>query len=336
MISVEAPKVSVIMPVYNAERYVGKTIESILEQTFHDYELLLIDDGSTDTSGAICDEYAARDARIRVFHKENGGICSARNFGLERANGRYLAFCDNDDRYLPNLLKDNYELADQYNADVVRFKRMRFSYVDGRKKTEAYSPFPFNVFRKEEIGKNFHALWLSGVGVWNGLYRRTLVEEHHIRFPIFMKFGGEDQYFNLCVYEYSRCVVMNPEVYYYLIQRETQSTSHKFGVNCIASDLANMKRKWMVQQKLNVAESEECCFFDTVCGHLRYAYRYMARKACPYGWIQKAGILRQVCLRIPDKTLLKAATRDEKMKNAILRNDGFLLMRLLGKEGLEW
>lgn len=84
------PKISVIVPVYNVEKYLRRCIDSILSQTFSDFELLLIDDGSKDKSGDICDEYAAKDARIRVFHKDNGGVSSARNLGLVKANGEFI------------------------------------------------------------------------------------------------------------------------------------------------------------------------------------------------------------------------------------------------------
>ena len=91
------PKISVIVPVYNVEKYLHRCVDSILAQTFNDFELLLIDDGSKDKSGAICDEYAAKDSRVRVFHKENGGVSSARNLGLENAKGDWIIFIDSDD-----------------------------------------------------------------------------------------------------------------------------------------------------------------------------------------------------------------------------------------------
>lgn len=91
------PKISIIVPVYNVEQYLPRCIDSILYQSFADFELLLIDDGSKDKSGAICDEYAAKDSRIRVFHKKNGGVSSARNVGLDNARGEWLAFIDGDD-----------------------------------------------------------------------------------------------------------------------------------------------------------------------------------------------------------------------------------------------
>ena len=91
------PKISVIIPVYNAESTLRRCVDSVLAQTFTDFECLIINDGSKDRSGAICDEYAARDSRVKVFHKENGGVSSARNVGLDNATGEWIAFVDSDD-----------------------------------------------------------------------------------------------------------------------------------------------------------------------------------------------------------------------------------------------
>lgn len=112
------PKISVIVPVYNVEKWLHRCIDSILAQTFTDFELLLIDDGSTDASGAICDEYAQRDSRVRVFHKPNGGVSSARNLGLDNAQGEWIAFCDSDDLVLPKWL-DNYRIGITGDAVMV-------------------------------------------------------------------------------------------------------------------------------------------------------------------------------------------------------------------------
>ena len=104
------PKISVIVPVYNTEKYLNRCIDSILVQSFEDFELLLINDGSNDCSGAICDKYAAKDSRVRVFHKKNGGASSARNVGLDNAKGDWITFCDSDDwvykRWLHNLVSN--------------------------------------------------------------------------------------------------------------------------------------------------------------------------------------------------------------------------------------
>ena len=112
-------KISVIMPVYRVEEYVGKAIESILGQTFMDFEFLIVDDGTPDRSGEICDEYAKRDSRIQVIHKENGGAPSARNTAIDLAQGKYVYFLDSDDWAEKTMLQDMYDMAEKYQAQLV-------------------------------------------------------------------------------------------------------------------------------------------------------------------------------------------------------------------------
>ena len=113
------PKISVIVPVYKAEKYLHRCVDSILAQTFTDFEVLLIDDGSPDRSGDICDEYAKKDSRVRVFHKENGGVSSARQCGIDNAQGEYTIHADPDDWVEPNMLEELYAKAKEDDADMV-------------------------------------------------------------------------------------------------------------------------------------------------------------------------------------------------------------------------
>ena len=113
------PKVSIIIAVYKAEKYIHRCVDSILAQTFTDFELLLIDDGSPDKSGIICDEYAQKDSRVRVFHKENGGVASARQMGLDNAQGEYTIHADPDDWIDHTMLEELYAKAKQTDADMV-------------------------------------------------------------------------------------------------------------------------------------------------------------------------------------------------------------------------
>ena len=112
------PLISIIVPVYNAEKYLHRCIDSILEQTFTNFELLLIDDGSTDNSNKICDEYAKTDSRIRVFHKANGGVSSARNMGLDKAKSEWICFCDADDSIKQYYLNTFINLKNLQDADL--------------------------------------------------------------------------------------------------------------------------------------------------------------------------------------------------------------------------
>lgn len=120
------PKVSVIVPVYNVEKYHHRCIDSILTQTFTDFEVLLINDGSKDRSGEICDEYAKKDSRVKVFHKENGGVSSARNVGLDNAKGEWVTFCDSDDKLLLNAFETFLSVSNE--CDIVK---TGYEIVDG-------------------------------------------------------------------------------------------------------------------------------------------------------------------------------------------------------------
>ena len=115
------PLVSIIVPVYNAEKTLNKCVDSILNQTFQDWELLLIDDGSTDRSGELCDEYANKDSRVRVFHKINEGVSSARNVGLDNAKGQWITFVDADDWIDKNMYQELYNTAVSSRYRIVQF-----------------------------------------------------------------------------------------------------------------------------------------------------------------------------------------------------------------------
>lgn len=113
------PTVSIIVPIYNAEQTLRRCIDSILTQAFTDFELLLVDDGSCDSSGAICDEYAAQDSRIQVIHKENSGVSSSRNLAISRAQGTYLQFLDSDDWITPDATSSLVRAAQEHQCDLV-------------------------------------------------------------------------------------------------------------------------------------------------------------------------------------------------------------------------
>lgn len=114
------PKISVIVPIYNVEQYLNRCIDSVLNQTYADLEVILVDDGSPDNCPAICDDYAGLDARVKVIHKKNGGLSSARNAGLEIAQGDYIAFVDSDDWIDLGMYEALINLAEEYNADIVQ------------------------------------------------------------------------------------------------------------------------------------------------------------------------------------------------------------------------
>ena len=117
------PKVSVIMPVYNSKQFLPEAIESVLKQSMSDFELILVNDGSTDGSAEVCDKYADTDGRIRVIHKKNGGVCSARNVGIDASRSEYVTFIDNDDYYDTDFLEVLFSGIISENADLAKCGR---------------------------------------------------------------------------------------------------------------------------------------------------------------------------------------------------------------------
>ena len=112
-------KISIIVPVYNTEKYLKRCVDSILSQNYADFELWLVDDGSTDGSGALCDSYQQKDSRVRVFHQKNAGVSAARNYGVDQAQGEWVCFVDSDDEVLPDYLSDMIKAADTDECLVV-------------------------------------------------------------------------------------------------------------------------------------------------------------------------------------------------------------------------
>lgn len=166
------PKISVIVPVYNVEKYLHRCIDSILAQTFTDFELLLIDDGSKDQSGKICDEYAVKDKRIRVFHKENGGVSSARQFGVDNSNGEYSIHVDSDDWVDCQMLDVLYFTANKSGRDIV----VADYFHNGKYISEKYPQKHIDVVYDLLCGK------VRGV-MWNKLVRLSLYKKFNVLFP---------------------------------------------------------------------------------------------------------------------------------------------------------
>lgn len=170
------PKVSIIVPIYKAEKYLRRCVDSIIIQTFTDWELLLIDDGSPDKSGEICDEYAKRDTRIRVFHKENGGVSSARNLGLDNEQGEYVMFVDADDWIVENTLALCFSYFERY--EIIRFSMI---YIESEiRKNNRQFILPSSDSRREILQRILERN--SILGVWGGLYKAELFNNSSIRF----------------------------------------------------------------------------------------------------------------------------------------------------------
>lgn len=173
--------ISVIIPVFNIEKYINKCIESVVNQTYTDLEIILVDDGSTDTSPVICDEWKEKDARINVFHKKNGGVSSARNFGISKANGEYVMFVDGDDYIVPTALQKLMETAIETKADTCV---CNYTSECQGVKCDEIMPIEYKIYNNKEILYHyFIGKYCALVTPWCNLYKRELFTQNNIEYP---------------------------------------------------------------------------------------------------------------------------------------------------------
>lgn len=214
------PKISVIVPVYNVERYLPKCIESILSQTFTDFELLLIDDGSTDTSGNICDAYAKTDNRVKVYHGKNRGVSAARNLGIREASAEWVCFVDSDDWVEDGYLQSLFNGGNLIQEGLVcqTFYIEHELHPENRYKLRPYSdavlrePFDEQLVMRSLLNDYY-------VNVVAKLYNRRLIIEHHISFREGISWF-EDAIFLHCYLPYVKEVVLSSSVSYHYMQRD--------------------------------------------------------------------------------------------------------------------
>lgn len=239
------PEVSVIVPVYKVEQYLPRCIDSILAQTFTDFELILVDDGSPDRCGAICDEYAARDNRICVIHKENGGVSAARNVGVKCASGEWLTFCDSDDWYAPEWLSKLLIAMRAHNADMVigDFFRVCESIPQERQfrhRTGVYSTATFD----EKISYIYTQLFGGEHGweIWTHLFRSCIVKENGIQFCETCGNFAEDLGFVLEYILYAnRVVSIDYMGYYYFLRYNSMMRSSAGEGKCDAHNEISLR-----------------------------------------------------------------------------------------------
>ena len=216
-------EVSIIVPVYQVEKYIRQCVDSILAQTFTDFELILVDDGSKDNSGKICDEYARRDERVKVIHKENGGLSDARNKGMDQAVGNYFMFVDSDDYIAPTMVECLYKNIFNENADMVVCNYLYFFENDREKdfstniESEVLSGTEIFYNRKNE--RNY-GIWTVA---WNKLYKRATFGNIRFRFGKY----HEDEFWANDIYQMDIKVVTIPECLYYYRQRENSIMGKK-------------------------------------------------------------------------------------------------------------
>lgn len=210
------PKVSILISLYNVQKFLlEKELSDVRNQTYKNLEIILVDDGSTDSTLSICKQIASKDKRITIIHKENGGLGSARNTGLERATGKYIYFCDIDDTIHANLVERNVKVMEETKAEMIVFS-FHVIYADNSSPEENVVFPNLDLASNEMIKKNFIEKLLlvrNGNGfVWNKFYSRDFIEQHHFRFKNHRI--QQDELFNIQFYPKLTHLVLIPDVLY--------------------------------------------------------------------------------------------------------------------------
>lgn len=222
--------VSILMPVYNACEYLEETVDSILNQTYEEFELVIVNDGSSDNTEVICNRLKEKDDRIIVIHKENTGVSDTRNIALDNAKGKYIAFIDSDDLVHKDYLKTLLSSMEKSNGQlaVCGFKQRKIS-ANGQVKELSRVFCPKEVIAIEDMKDLIMDFWNSGLlnPLWNKLYSREIIEENNIRFKEDVEIG-EDFIFNLQYFKKIKNICFSKKELYYYIRRNNNSITHQY------------------------------------------------------------------------------------------------------------
>ncbi|MCH5191665.1 MAG: glycosyltransferase family 2 protein [Oscillospiraceae bacterium] len=238
-------KITAIMPVYKVEDYICKAIDSLRSQTLTDWELIAVDDGSPDDSGKICDEYAAKDSRITVIHKKNGGAPSARNAAIPKARGEYLYFMDSDDWAEPTMFEDMYRVAKENDAQLVVAGYYIDTYYSDKEFYTQEQCLPSKAFvSQQEFREYAHEMFDKNLlyTPWNKLFKRDYIIDNNIRFK---NTFWDDFPFNLDVVRDVERVVLMEQKYYHFMRARAESETAKY-----RSDMLQKREEehgWMLE-----------------------------------------------------------------------------------------
>lgn len=304
-------KISIITPVYKVEKYLEKCIDSILSQTFTDFELWIVDDGSPDSCGEIADDYARKDARVRVIHKENGGAPSARNAGMEQATGEYLYFPDSDDWLEKDYLEKLYQLAVKTDAQVVISGFTMEYYVKERNQSFVVS-VPKEVYQsQEEVRANLHPYFdnMMMAVPWNKLYKASYLKEHQLFFP---NIKWDDLHFNMeVIMDVEKVAICSDAGYHFFRSRPGSETTTVF------DSMLYQKRKEQFAHILKVYEHwkvEDKEVLSTIYGY--YAARLV--QCVQEIAISDSPDKKQLIREILEDSISKKALKDGKIDSGLL------------------
>jgi len=283
---------SVIIPVYNVEEYIVRCLDSVLNQTYKSIEVIIVDDGSGDFSGSICDRYAQRDTSIKVLHKANAGVSSARNIGLLQVQGSYITFVDSDDYLDKNTYAELLNKLCMVNADILIYDAFTV-YNDVKIRIDTIGQLTKDtVLKKEEISPSL-LVEIAGA-VWRCIYKTDLLLKNNITFPISVPFS-EDRVFNILSFGFSSLITYVKKAYYYRYMRKGSI------VNCYYHNMIDIiiEARKLTQDAIDLAWNK-CVEFkhvydkqmeDMIVLSIRNVFNYNLKSPL----IQKLKLLRVIC-----------------------------------------
>ena len=287
--------VSIIVPIYKVEAYIKKCISSILNQTYGNFELLLIDDGSPDNCGLICDEFAKKDSRIKVFHKANGGLSDARNFGLKNATGTIISFIDGDDCIDKLFLELMLQAMNNTGCEVVECHSVKFG--------EIVEPLPkykngFSVYSPKKWLTETNLRNFISCAVWNKLYRKELFK--NVLFPVNRHYEDEATTYKV-IYKAKKIIRLNSALYFYR-QREGSITQSGLSEKEISEKILALEEKCEYFEKNN--EFDIACFsYSKLAVFMVQNFQKIEKSKCTvwYSYILKIFSKTLKCASVPIK-----------------------------------
>lgn len=306
-------KLSIIIPVYNVRQWLEETVNSVLNQTFRDFELILVDDGATDGSGALCDAFAAADNRVKVIHQENAGVSAARNAGLDAARGEFVGWVDSDDIIEADMFQRLVSLAQNYNAEIAQCQHDRACELNASTRTDAAELLDGPGFVRRLFTKQSGA-YTNQVALWSKIYRKELWED--IRFPVGQVYEDEMQTYKVCLK--AKTIVETEDILYHYVKRENSiitGESHKKMLDkqkALADRLAYLPAK--------MPDMEALCA-QTFLGFSKNVLCQMYRQE------DKASVQQGTELLLANKV---------KIRKYVSKYDRIYLRRLKSKRGRHW
>lgn len=236
------PKVSVIIPIYNVEKYLRECLDSVVNQTLKDIEIICVDDGSTDSSAAICDEYAAKDPRIKVIHKSNAGYGHSMNRGLENATGEYIGIVESDDFAELDMFENLYKLAKQNDADIVKSDFYLYWSIPERKNQKCNSLLKVPLQKIINAKSNPEFIFILP-SIWSAVYRKDFLDRKNIRFLESPGASYQDTSFAFLTLASAERIFFTDTAYlHYRQDNENSSVKSKGKIFCICDEMQHIEK----------------------------------------------------------------------------------------------